>query len=157
MEPDNELSHEPMKLSDLDEVLFIERASFSVPWSRKMFLEEMSNSHARLVVFRLDSRLVGYLIFWAVLDEAHLLNIAVHPEHRGNGFGVVIMSHLERYCRDNKLVKILLEVGRKNAIARNLYKRSGFTSIGFRKKYYQSVQDDAIVMEKVLSNSQEST
>jgi [ribosomal protein S18]-alanine N-acetyltransferase len=141
---------EPMNESDLEEVLDIERGSFEPPWSREMFLEEMSNRNARLTVFRLDGKIVGYMCFWAVLDEAHLLNIAVHPAYRSRGFGRTIMAHLETLCRGEGLKRIILEVGHRNLPARHLYKLCGFSSIGFRKQYYTVIRDDALVMEKWL-------
>ncbi len=151
------LALEPARMqpSDLDEVLAIERASFAGPWSRDMFLEEMDNRHARLVVFRLEGKIVGYICFWVVLDEAHLLNIAVHPEYRGRGHGRAIMAYLESVCVEEGLNRLLLEVGRRNAAARNLYKKFGFSSIGFRKQYYAAIKDDAFVMEKWLGAGEE--
>jgi [ribosomal protein S18]-alanine N-acetyltransferase len=141
---------EPMNESDLEEVLDIERGSFEPPWSREMFLEEISNRNARLMVFRLEGKIVGYMCFWAVLDEAHLLNVAVHPAYRSRGYGRTIMAHLEALCRSEGLKRIILEVGRRNEPARHLYKLCGFSSIGFRKQYYAVVRDDALVMEKWL-------
>ncbi len=68
-----------------------------------------------------------------------------------NGLGTFMMDYLERSCRQRRLNRILLDVGRRNVPARNLYKRCGFESIGFRKNYYAEIQDDALVMEKRLS------
>lgn len=140
----------PMTMSDIQDVLEIERSSFPAPWSKQMFLDEMSNSNARLIVFKLHGSLVAYMCFWQVLDEAHLMNIAVHPAHRGKGYGKILMDHLDKICRDGGVKRIILEVARRNIVARNLYKKCGFSSIGFRRKYYAAVQDDAIVMQKLL-------
>ena len=137
--------------SDLDEVLEIEKASFPAPWTRSMFQEEMSNRNARLIVFLQDNRIIGYLCFWEVLDEAHLLNIAVHPERRAQGYGKYMMERLQEICRRDGLRRIILDVGRRNAAARSLYRKCGFSSIGFRKNYYTVAGDDAIVMEKWLA------
>jgi [ribosomal protein S18]-alanine N-acetyltransferase len=142
------LDPHPMCLSDLDEVLSIESASYATPWTQNMFVEEMSNEAAHPIVFTERGRVVGYLCFWEILDEAHLLNIAVRPDRRGHGLGMLFMSHLDRLCRERGLSKIFLDVGRRNAPARKLYRKSGFRSIGFRKNYYPEVQDDALVMEK---------
>jgi [ribosomal protein S18]-alanine N-acetyltransferase len=152
-----ELPLEPARMqpSDLDEVLAIEKASFASPWSRDMFLEEMDNRNARLMVFRLEGRIIGYICFWMVMDEAHLLNIAVHPEQRGQGHGKAIMAYLESVCVREGLNRLLLEVGRRNGPARSLYKKLGFSSIGFRKQYYAVIKDDALVMEKWLGAGEE--
>lgn len=134
--------------SDLDKILEIERVSFPAPWTRTMFVEEMSNRSARLVVFLEEKRIVGYMCFWEVLDEAHLLNIAVHPDRRGQGYGKFMMERLEEICLKDGLKRIILDVGRRNVRARGLYRACGFQSIGFRKNYYTVVKDDAVVMEK---------
>lgn len=157
MQQDLPLQPTRMQPSDLEDVLAVERASFASPWSRDMFLEEMDNRHARLVVFRLAGKLVGYICFWVVLDEAHLLNIAVHPEQRSRGYGKAIMAYLESICEQEGLNRLLLEVGRRNTPARSLYKNLGFNSIGFRKQYYAAIKDDALVMEKWLGFGEEAS
>jgi ribosomal-protein-alanine N-acetyltransferase len=148
------LSMEPMKPSDLEDVLFIERASFSRPWTRDMYQREMQNRTSRTVVFRADGQLAGYMCFWEVLDEAHLMTIAVRPERRGEGFGKAMMDQLETICWREGVKRIVLEVGRRNTSARSLYKKCGYTPIGFRKRYYKEIQDDALVMEKRLDPTQ---
>lgn len=140
-----------MGLEDIEEVVTIERASFPSPWSRNMFLEEMRNSNSRLVVFKVRSTVVGYACFWAVVDEAHLMNIAVHPERRHEGLGRLMMGRIESMCLDEGLTRIILEVARRNIPARNLYRSCGFSTIGFRRNYYSVARDDALVMEKRLT------
>jgi ribosomal-protein-alanine N-acetyltransferase len=103
-----------------------------------------------VIVFKSGDTVVGYVCFWEVLDEAHLMNVAVHPDHRGRGHGQFILEQLEAMCLRDNLRRIILEVGRRNLPARRLYKKSGFSAIGFRKKYYSEVQDDALIMEKWL-------
>ncbi len=143
-----------MGLEDIEEVVSIERASFPSPWSRNMFLEEMRNPNSRLVVFKIGAIVVGYACFWAVVDEAHLLNIAVNPERRHEGLGTLMMARIESMCINEGLTRIILEVARRNISARNLYRSCGFTSIGFRRNYYSVAKDDALVMEKRLSRPQ---
>ncbi|MEJ2717692.1 MAG: ribosomal protein S18-alanine N-acetyltransferase [Deltaproteobacteria bacterium] len=145
---------EPMTSEDLDEILAIERSSFARPWTREMFLREISSRTARALVFRDGNAIVGYLCFWEVLDEAHLMVIAVRPERRGEGHGKAILAHLEKICLQDGLKRIILEVGRRNSRARALYKQSGFRSIGFRKQYYAQTGDDAMVMEKWIHHGE---
>lgn len=146
------LSAEAMQLSDLDEILAIERVSFSAPWSRDVFVKELANRAARAVVFRLRGGLAGYICFWVVLDEAHIQTVAVNPAMRGRGYGMEIMRHLEAMSVQEGVSRIILEVGRRNIAARNLYRKCGFSAIGFRKQYYAEIDDDAVVMEKCLTS-----
>ncbi len=150
MTPLVELHAKLMKISDLNEVLSIEVASFASPWTRDMYTKEISNRSSRAFVYRQGNQIVGYMCFWAVLDEAHLMTIAVHPERRREGFGKAILGHLEEVCAKEGLSRILLEVGRRNEIAKSLYRKCGFEVTGFRKGYYAEIQDDALVMEKRL-------
>ncbi len=155
MQLDSPLQPVRMQPSDLEDVLAIEKASFASPWSRDMFLEELDNRNARLLVFRLEDKLVGYICFWVVLDEVHIMNIAVHPEQRGRGYGRAILAYLESWCLQKGVKRLILEVGRRNLPARRLYRRIGFHSIGFRKQYYAVAKDDALVMEKWLGAGEE--
>lgn len=152
MNSDRLLKSRRMEPKDLDQILAIENGSFPAPWTKTMFLEEMSNRSARLAVFITGGRIAGYMCFWEVLDEAHLMNIAVHPDRRGRGYGKYIMGRLETICLKHGLKRIILDVGRRNLAAKNLYRKCGFSAIGFRKNYYTSIKDDAIVMEKWLGS-----
>jgi ribosomal-protein-alanine N-acetyltransferase len=146
-----QLVAELMQVSDLAEILTIEEASFATPWTREMYRKELSNRSSRPFVFRIDGEIVGYMCFWVVLDEAHHMTIAVHPDRRGEGIGKAIMGYLEQMSLKEDLKKILLEVGRRNVVARGLYRQCGFTAVGFRKNYYANVKDDALLMEKWLT------
>ena len=103
-----------MRPDDIDAILTIERRSFTSPWTREMFLAEISSRTGRAFVFKAGSDIVGYICFWAVLDEAHLLNVALHPGWRGRGHGRWILDHLEQLCLQEGLRRIILEVGRRN-------------------------------------------
>lgn len=140
-----------MTFDDLDKVLFIEQASYGAPWSRNMFVEEISNPVSRALVFELHTCLVGYVCFWEIGDEGHVLNIAVHPDHRRQGIGSAILKIVDAACKGKGIARILLDVGRRNIPARKLYKKMGFKAIGFRKNYYTELGDDALLMEKLLT------
>ena len=89
-----ELKITPMKREDIEEVLQLERMCFSLPWSREAFrMEVEQNQCARYYVARANGMLIGYGGMWLVLDEAHITNIAVHPEYRRRGVGRLIVKH----------------------------------------------------------------
>jgi ribosomal-protein-alanine N-acetyltransferase len=143
-----------MRRSDLDAVLAIERRVFVQPWSRSFFEKELSTSQARCVVAVLDddaaAPLAGYSIAWRVVDEVHLLNVAVHPDHRGASIGRRLVTDvLESGIATGGRV-VYLEVRAGNVAGRRLYRRLGFRDLGIRRGYYGPGQD-AIVMERRLA------
>ncbi len=150
MNPGGELIAEPMQETDLDEVVAVEQASFAAPWTRKMFQDELANPQSRTIVFRREGVLVGYVCFWVVLDEIHIMNIAVKSDMRSQGYGAIMLTSTEPAWATQGVNKILLEVARKNRAAKRLYQKCGFVAVGFRRNYYNAEHDDAILMEKTL-------
>src|SRR5438445_11643204 len=110
-----------MRPEDLDEVLTIERASFSMPWSRGAFLYEMQqNSVARCWVGREAERVVGYLCLWEVSDELHITNVAVHPTFRRRGDARVLLGGVLDDARQRRLRLRVLDVRRSDSASRGL-------------------------------------
>src|SRR5499426_2866924 len=143
-----------MRPDDLDEVVAIERASFSMPWSRGAFLYELQqNRVARCLVMREDARVVGYLCLWEIGDELHITNVAVHPDYRRRGIGRALVSGVLGDARTRNLKLIVLEVRPSNHEARTLYESLGFRVVGRRRGYYYDTGEDALVMEADLTAS----
>ena len=144
-----------MRREDLMAVLEIERRSFAQPWSRAFFEKELATPFARLAVAveegRLGSAVVGYSCRWRVTDEVHLLNVAVHPERRGRGFGRLLLEAIVGEARSSRARVVYLEVRAGNVVARRLYRSLGFGELGLRRGYYGPGQD-AIVMELRLGH-----
>jgi ribosomal-protein-alanine N-acetyltransferase len=137
-----------MRPEDLEEVLAIERASFSMPWSRGAFLYEIQqNRVARCRVVRDGGTIVGYLCVWEIGDEIHVTNVAVHPSRRRQGIARGLLAGLlaEAQARDVRLV--VLEVRPSNREAIGLYESFGFRVTGRRRGYYYDTGEDALVME----------
>ncbi len=143
---------------DLDEVLRIERASFSMPWSRGAFVYEMEqNRVARCWVMREDGRAIGYLCLWEIADELHVTNIAVDPACRRQGAGRALLKAVLDAARERGLRLVVLEVRPTNTEARTLYEAFGFRVIGRRRGYYYDTGEDALVMEADLQTTQPGT
>jgi ribosomal-protein-alanine N-acetyltransferase len=140
-----------MRVEDLDEVLEIERASFSMPWSRGAFTYEIErNRVARCWVMREDDRLAGYLCLWEVADELHITNVAVHPAYRRRGIGRAMLAAVLDDAVRRSLSLVGLEVRPTNAEARALYESFGFRVVGRRRGYYYDTGEDALIMEARL-------
>ena len=145
-------SYVAMTLDDLDEVLDIERESFRVPWTPDLFIREFENDLSRRRVLK-NARggVPAFLIFWQIVDEAHLMNVAVAPDLRGKGLGRLIMTHFIRECRESDVARVSLEVRRSNLAAISLYDALGFKAVGLRKNYYVDENEDAVLMDLELS------
>ena len=143
------LSLDRMRAEDLDEVLAIERASFSMPWSRGAFLYEMQqNRVARCWVGRDDTaRIAGYLCLWEVADEVHITNIAVRPDVRRRGIARALLAAVLDDARSRRFKIVVLEVRPSNQHAVSLYESFGFRVVGRRRGYYYDTGEDALVME----------
>lgn len=142
----NEITSGLMTEADVDAVCEIENLCFSVPWSRDSFLREVNeNQCARYVVLRDEDRAIAYAGVWFILDEAHITNIAVHPDYRGKGLGTRVVGELIQLAADSGMAWMTLEVRRSNKVAQNLYHKFGFIDVGYRKRYYEN-QEDALIM-----------
>lgn len=148
---------ERMQEKDLDQVLEIERLSFPTPWSRHSFISELrDNEFAHYFVCRVDGRVAGYAGMWVILDEAHITNVAVHPDYRGKGLGHLLLAELMRQSLLRGADRITLEVRKSNLAAQRIYEHMGFRATGIRKGYYTDTGEDAVIMWKILySNGQD--
>lgn len=143
-----------MSFEDIGQVCEIESLSFDTPWSRESFESELlKNNLARYIVAKVDGKVAAYGGMWIVLDEAHITNIAVHPDYRGGKIGERLVKELLQKAADNKAERITLEVRASNDAARKLYKKLGFIDSGWRKGYYADSGEDAIIMWKELALS----
>ena len=137
---------EPLSRKNLPEVLAIESVSFPEPWSETLFLKEIGQPGSYFVVFRLNSTIIGYGGFWLVMDEVHIINIAIHPLYRRQGHGSMILRHLIDVAVSRQATMATLEVRETNPAALNLYKKFGFRHVATHKGYYANTGDDATVM-----------
>ena len=141
---------EPMLAADLDAVLAIEHKSFSMPWTDTMFLSEMRQGPAsQLLVARLEKRpatIVGYVGYRAVLDEMHVMIVAVAPAWRRRGIAQQMLSEAMQQARQADCARAILEVRASNVGAQQLYYRLGFAPVGVRPKYYQRPSEDALIL-----------
>lgn len=135
-----------MKEEDIDAILDISSLSFSVCWSKSSYIQELSNPVAKYFVAKINSAVVGFAGTWIVLDEAHITNIAVHPNYRQQGIASKILEKLLSYCKTQGCTAYTLEVRSSNGAAKALYKKYNFKQDGVRKGYYEDNKEDAILM-----------
>ncbi len=123
--------------ADLDAVMEIERCSFAEPWTPGLFLRELKLPFSTTLVARSpDGQIAGYVCWWLVGDEVHLLNLAVHPDCRRQGLGRYLLETVLRAAAQAGARLVTLEVRDDNAAAIALYRAYGFHQVGVRRNYY---------------------
>ncbi len=136
--------------TEIDEVLAIERASFTNPWTRQMYLAELENPEISwCYIARLpDGRSIGFCSFWLVLDTLHINNLAVLPEFRRAGVATALLTRVLDEGAARGVRQATLEVRRSNEAAQALYARLGFTVASVRRQYYNHPVEDALVLRR---------
>ncbi|HMK72998.1 MAG TPA: ribosomal protein S18-alanine N-acetyltransferase [Myxococcaceae bacterium] len=141
----------PMTAADLPRVLEIEQVAFKNPWSADLLRRELGHDWSTILVaeepgLRGQMSLLGFVIFWVVHDELHVLNVATAPEHRGRGVARLVLQAALDHGRRRRCTLATLEVRRSNGAALGLYRDFGFRPVGIRPNYYVDEGEDAIVM-----------
>lgn len=141
----------PMRLEDVPTVLAVETAGYEFPWSEGIF-EDCLRVGYNCWLFERSERLCGYGIMVVALDEAHILNLCVHPELHNQGIGRAIMEFLIDLAKEHHAEQMFLEVRPSNLAAQHLYHSLGFTQVGRRRAYYPAPEgrEDALVLVRKL-------
>ena len=150
---------EPMRPEHIDDVMRVENACFPLPWSPRVFLEELSRPQAHIYLLRRANapQVLAFINYWTVLDELHLLNVATHPDERRRGHARRLMDHMLGFARNHSCRVILLEVRRSNDSGLALYRSYGFRSVGVRPGYYSDNGEDALLMNLELETTTTTT
>lgn len=137
---------------DLDGVLALEDASFNNPTSREWYEGELKRPEVCFIyVLRTPDRPVaGFCAFWLVIDQAHINNLAVLPELRGQGLGAQLLEAVIAEAAHLGAILLTLEVRQSNQPALRLYEKAGFYREGVRKNYYTNPIEDALVLSRKI-------
>jgi ribosomal-protein-alanine N-acetyltransferase len=140
----------PMQPEDIAAVLAIEQQSFTMPWTEAMFASELQNEHtSHMLVAHVgdaDGPIVGYVGYRVVLDEMHIILLAVAPAWRQRGIARQIMSQAMDEARATGCTRATLEVRVSNTPAQQLYYNLHFAPVGTRPKYYVRPTEDALIL-----------
>jgi ribosomal-protein-alanine N-acetyltransferase len=151
------LNLRPMRDGDLEQVLRMERLSFSSPWSRSIFLHELHvDPMAMSWVLEREGRLLGYASVWVRGDELKINNLVVDPAHRRSGLADLLLPALLSEGLKRGCERVVLEVRPSNLPARKLYEKHGFAVTGRVANYYRQEGEDALVMEMPLPEREQS-
>ena len=142
-----------MRVDDIPQVAALDDLSFADPWPQGSFEYELKANDYSLCLVAEDpdaaegENVVGALVIWLIVDEAHIATIAVHPGYRHCGIGRRLLAEGLLQAADRGAVKSLLEVRSGNTEALHLYYGFGFKAVGLRPNYYQAEQEDALLLD----------
>jgi len=142
----------PMREADLGEVMAIETAIYSHPWTRGNFVDSLTAGY-ECRCLRNGGELIGYFVLMVAALEAHLLNLSIAEKHQRRGHGSALLRDAADLGRRLGARNVFLEVRPSNSGAQKLYTRFGFRKIGTRRGYYpaQAGREDAIVLTLPLT------
>ena len=142
-----------MRSDDVPQVAALDHLSFADPWPQGSFEYELKANNYSLCLVAEDpaaaegGNIVGALVIWLIVDEAHIATIAVHPDHRHRGIGRRLLAEGLLQATERGAIKSLLEVRSGNAEALHLYYGFGFKAVGLRPNYYPTEQEDALLLD----------
>ena len=134
----------PMEIADLQQVCAIENDSFSEPWSRESFQNEIENERRIYLVAEEEGQILGYCGMWEIAGEGQITNVAVRRQSRGKGIAGSLFDTLIQSGMEKGLTSFTLEVRVSNHAAIALYEKFGFQSAGIRKDFYDHPKEDAM-------------
>lgn len=136
-----------MTVDDIPAVVDLDQKSFSLPWPERSFRFELTDNPAsRCWVAELDGKVVGMIVAWLIVDEAHVATVATHPEYRRRGIGRRLLAHALRHLSQDGARSSFLEVRESNLAAQEMYRKFGYEATGRRQHYYRDNDEDAILM-----------
>ena len=146
----------PATVDMLTDIVQLEEACFSAPWTRKMLEAELDgNPFARFIVAvgreegKTDESIIGYHCYWIVFEELRLMNLAVRASMRRAGIGWALALEAVRAGVGRAATRAVLEVRASNEAAQALYRKLGFVPISTRRQYYTNPTEDAVIMELI--------
>lgn len=157
-----------MTPDDIEQAAAIEEQCFSLPWSKKSFLDSISREDTIFLVAEQSEgqvtqqqekllgrtnvlqsngcHVMGYIGMYLAFEEGEITNVAVLPECRKQGIGNKLVVAMQNAGKERGLERIVLEVRVSNTNAISLYKRNGFAELGIRKNFYEKPVEDAFIM-----------
>lgn len=145
------LDFRPMVEEDIPDIMTTEELAYAFPWTMTIFRDCLRIGYCSWVLER-DGRIISYGVMSIAIGECHILNICVHPDFQGKGYGKMMLDHLLDVAQRHEVEMAFLEVRPSNETARRLYHRNGFDEVGMRRNYYPAHfgREDAVIMARSL-------
>jgi [ribosomal protein S18]-alanine N-acetyltransferase len=148
-----DVSIRSISVVEIESILRLDRLCFGGLWSIDSYRRELENENSHFLAITVDRDLepetegiIGFGCFWAILDEAHITLLAIHPRYQGRGLGQLLLCGLLDRAREVEMARATLEVRDSNQNALHIYTKYGFETVGRRKKYYQDTGEDGVIM-----------
>ncbi len=132
---------------DMSDVLGIEHASFEFPWTEDDFVRCLRKRNCIGMVAELNDEIIGFMIYELHKTRLHILNFAVHQEHRRSGVGTAMVEKLKSKLSSQRRNRIVLEVRETNLDAQLFFKNQGFLALSVLKNFYEDTVEDAYLMQ----------
>jgi len=162
----NFLDLQPLTSELLPATLVLDQLCFGGLWTLEGYQRELDSPNSELLILQISQArptsekqsvelaltddlaapLVGFGCFWAIVDEAHITLVAVHPKYQGQGLGQALLYALLQKARQRGLERATLEVRASNQPALLLYEKFGFQEAGRRRRYYEETGEDALIL-----------
>lgn len=157
-----ELKLKPLGSEQLEQVVELDRLCLGGLWTLEGYQRELVSPNSRLLAISIPElsganreKIIGLGCFWAILEEAHITILAIHPDYQGQGLGRLLLNSLLQEAVAMKLERATLEVRVSNQVALSLYQKFGFQIAGRRKGYYQQTGEDALILWRTGLNRPE--
>jgi ribosomal-protein-alanine N-acetyltransferase len=145
-----------MTLDDIPAVVELDQRSFSLPWPERSFRFEITeNPASHCWVAEAEGKVVGMIVVWLIVDEAHVATIATHPDFRRQGIGKNLLGYALRDLIGKGARSSFLEVRESNVAAQDMYRKFGYKESGRRRRYYKDNDEDAILMNLDSLNAEQ--
>jgi [ribosomal protein S18]-alanine N-acetyltransferase len=152
----NVLELKPLTVDLLDAAVELDKQCFGGLWTKEGYQRELESPNSDLLVISptnfssegcpISLPIIGIACLWAILDEAHITLVCVHPDYRGIGLGQALLIGLLKSANKRKLKRATLEVRVSNTVALSLYQKYGFQIAGRRRRYYADNGEDALIL-----------
>jgi [ribosomal protein S18]-alanine N-acetyltransferase len=143
----------PISIDEIEAIVALDRLCFGGLWSIDSYRRELTNENSHFLGVSIaqdrepaTAGIIGFGCFWAILDEAHITLLGIHPHYQQQGLGQLLLCALLDRARSIDMARATLEVRASNQVAIHLYEKYGFQTVGRRKKYYQDTGEDGIIM-----------
>ena len=137
-----------MNAAHISQVAALEKICFADPWSEMSIASELQNLWAYWLVAVNGDQVAGYIGSQSSIDEADVMNVAVHPDYRRQGIAESLIEALVAELKNRSIHSLTLEVRASNAPAISLYEKQGFAQVGCRRNYYRNPKEDALILRK---------